>query len=330
MIRMPGQSFVGPPPRLNAYERMVREGLRRDIHHLAGTIGQRNIGNAYANLNLAREWLSTELATLGFEVRELEYEADGRTVANIVAEIPGTTRPDEIAILGAHYDSWLGGPGANDNGSGVAATLAIARAFAERATNRTLRFAFFVNEEGPYFKTDLMGSRVYARACRAQNENIVAMMNLDTIGCFLDDPGSQRYPPPFGVGRPTIGNFIAFIGNYGSVRLTRRVVGLFRKYAKVPSQGAVLPGTVPGSGFSDQWSFWMEGYPGVLVSDTGPYRHPEYHSPDDLPDTIDYDRLTLVTIGLQRVGETALADDGSFESNPASGGAATAGLATDR
>lgn len=172
-------------------------------------------------------------------------------------EKKGSTVPSEIVIVGAHYDSVAGCPGADDNASGVAALLVPARELATANPLRTLRFVAFANEEPPYFQTAEMGSRVFARNCRARGENVVAMMSLETIGYYSDEDGSQKYPAPFGAFYPSRGNFIAFVGNLASRALVHRAVGAFRRRASFPSEGGALPGFVPGVGWSDHWSFWQ-------------------------------------------------------------------------
>jgi Zn-dependent M28 family amino/carboxypeptidase len=214
-------------------------------------------------------------------------------------------------VVGAHYDSCYETPAANDNGSGVAATLALARRFSLSGSSlahrpgqpdRTLRFVFFVNEEPPYFQTDDMGSLVYARACKAKNENIVAMLSLETIGYYRDEPGTQRYPiAPIGWVYPGTGNFISFVGNFSSRDMVRKAIATFRSSAEFPSEGAALPGWISGVGWSDQWAFWQAGYPGVMVTDTAPYRYPHYHRQSDTPDKLDYPRMARVVEGLEAV-----------------------------
>ncbi len=213
MIAMPGESYRGPLPPLSDAQAALREELWRDVHRLAGTIGPRCVGTAEAGLDEARAWLVAELREAGYEVRQQAYSVDGHTCVNLDVEIPGKRRPGEIVIIGAHYDSCLDLPAANDNASGVAAVLALARRAAGTTPDRTLRFALFVNEEPPFFQTEAMGSRVYARACRQRGENIVGMVSLETIGYYTDAPDSQQYPPPLGALYPSTGNFIGFIGN---------------------------------------------------------------------------------------------------------------------
>ena len=220
---------------------------------------------------------------------------------NVEAEIPGKTRPGEIVVVGAHYDTVVGTPGANDNTSGVAATLALARRFSKLENDRTLRFVAFVNEEPPYFQTDQMGSRVYARQCRQQGDNIVAMVSLETLGWYDDRPDSQNYPPPFGLLYPSTGNFIGFIGNTASRDLVRQAIGTFRQNEQFPSEGAALPEAIPGVGFSDQWSFWQEQYPAIMVTDTALFRYPHYHHAEDTIDKVDFNRMSRVVRGLEKV-----------------------------
>ncbi len=220
---------------------------------------------------------------------------------NLEVERKGTRRPQEIVIVGAHYDSAPGSPGADDNGSGVAALLALAARFARAGPGRTIRFVAFVNEEPPFFHTDQMGSLVYARELKSRRERVVAMYSLESLGYFTDEPGSQHYPAPFSLLYPSTGSFVGFVGNVGSMGLVRRAVKDFREVAKVASEGAAIPGFVIGVGWSDQWSFWREGYPGLMVTDTAAFRNPNYHTSDDKPGTLDYDRLALAVIGLEHV-----------------------------
>ncbi len=299
-LTMPGESYVGPLPELSEEQAVLAEDLRRDVEMLAGRIGQRNLLH-YQRLVRAAEWLEQSLRAAGYDPQRQTYTVQGKAVWNIVAEVAGHTLPDQILVVGAHYDTVVGSPGANDNGSGVAATLALARSFAGRQPARTVRFAFFVNEEPPYFQTEAMGSLVYARECRRRGDNIVAMFSLETIGYYNDRPGSQQYPWPLAAVYPSTGNFIAFVGNTASAHLVKQVVESFRRHARFPSEGGALPGIIPGVGWSDHWSFWQAGYPALMVTDTAPFRYPHYHSPADTPDKLDYERTARVVAGLDKV-----------------------------
>jgi Zn-dependent M28 family amino/carboxypeptidase len=297
---MPGKN-VSKAGLLSPDEVALREELRTDVQKLAGEIGERNMWH-YAQLNAAVDFIEGSFSRAGLRTRRDSYQMQRQPCHNIEAEISGS-RP-EIIVIGAHYDSVFGSPGANDNGSGVAATLALARRFASTKPEHTLRFVAFVNEEPPYFLSGEMGSLVYARRCKERGDKISAMVSLETIGYFSDAPHSQRYPSPIlGIPYPKVGNFIGFVSNIRSRPLLRRVVALFRRDAKIPSEGAALPWFVPGVSWSDQWSFWKYGYPAIMVTDTAPFRYPYYHSSSDTPDKLDYDRFALVVSGMEKVIE---------------------------
>ncbi|MBO0694676.1 MAG: M28 family peptidase [Verrucomicrobia bacterium] len=297
---MPGKN-ISRAAALSPDEVALREELRANVQKLAGEIGERNMWH-YPQLNAAADFIEDSFSRAGFHPRRDSYDLRGQAYHNIEVEIPGT-RP-EILLIGAHYDSVFGSPGANDNGSGVAATLALARRFAGKKTEHTLRFVAFVNEEPPFFLSGEMGSLVYAKRCKARGDKISAMISLETIGYFSDAPNSQTYPSPgLGMFYPKVGNFIGFVANIYSRGLLRRVIALFREQAKVPSEGAALPWFVPGVSWSDQWSFWKHGYSGIMVTDTAPFRYPYYHSANDMPDKLDYDRFTLVVSGMKKVIE---------------------------
>jgi len=299
-MRMPGKNVSTAGP-LSPDEVELREELRADVQKLAGEIGERNMWH-YRQLNAAADFIQDSFARAGLHPRRDSYDVHGQACHNIEAEIPGSH--PEILLIGAHYDSVFGSPGANDNGTGVAATLALARRFVGRTPQHTMRFVAFVNEEPPYFLSDEMGSFIYAGRCKARGDKIAAMISLETIGYFSDAPHSQTYPSPgLGIFYPKVGNFIGFVSNLPSRTLLHRVITLFRKHAKIQSEGAALPGFIPGVSWSDQWSFWRYGYPGIMVTDTAPFRYPHYHSSSDTPDKLDYDRFTLVVSGMEKVIE---------------------------
>jgi len=179
---MPGENISKAVP-LSPDEITLREELRADVQKLAGEIGERNMWH-YPQLNAAADFIENSFSRAGLHPRRDSYELRGQICHNIETEVPGG-RP-EIILIGAHYDSVLGSPGANDNGSGVAALLALARRFAGKASHHTLRFVAFVNEEPPYFLSGEMGSLVYAGRCKARGDKISAMISLETIGYFSD------------------------------------------------------------------------------------------------------------------------------------------------
>ncbi|HEV2971105.1 MAG TPA: M28 family peptidase [Pirellulales bacterium] len=300
MAIQPGPSFSGPLAKLTDHETALAAALRKDVEKLAGEIGDRSIPK-YAKLVEAAAFIEKSFRAAGHQVARQTYEVKGRKCANVEVEIKGTKAADEIVVVGAHYDSIAGTTGANDNGSGVAALLALARAFSGKQTERTLRLVAFANEEPPYFQEEEMGSLHYAKRCRERSENVVGMLSLETIGYYSDEPESQHYPPPLALLYPSTGNFIAFVANPRSDALVREVAASFRKHARFPSEWGVAPAVIPGVGWSDHWSFWEQGYPGVMITDTALFRYPHYHLKSDTPDKLDYSRMARVVTGLEHV-----------------------------
>jgi len=294
-MRSPDQTSRPP---LGALELELRAGLARHVEALGGVIGERNV-LCPGGLRAAAAHISATLSSLGYEVREQTFRCQGEEVANLEAELTGHGHGSEIVVVGAHYDTVPGSPGANDNGTGVAAMLEVARLLRREAPGRTLRLVAFVNEEPPHFQTEEMGSLVYARRCRERREQVVGMLSLETIGFYSDRPGSQLYPvPPLGLLYPDRGNFIGLLGNLRSRALVRRLTATFRRATSFPIEGVALPALIPGVGWSDHWAFWHCGYPAVMVTDTAPFRYPHYHSPTDTPDKVDFDRAAQVVAGI--------------------------------
>ena len=302
MVRMPGRSHAGPLSPLTAIEVELEARLRRHVEVLAGQIGERNL-RRYEALQAAAAYVEASLAGPGDRVESETFTVEGLDVRNLVLDRRGSDRAGEIVVVGAHYDSVLGSPGADDNATGTAALIEIARLLAGRRHRRALRFAAFVNEEPPYFQTDAMGSLVHARRARGRGDKVVAMLSLETIGYYSEAPDSQQYPFPLGLFYPSRGNFIGFVGNTGSAGLVRQAVASFRSHTAFPSEGAAVPALIPGVGWSDHWAFWQAGYPAIMATDTAPFRYPAYHAPDDTPDKVDYDRLARVVTGLLRLVE---------------------------
>jgi len=314
ILAMPGKAHAGPLPALTPGEEALATALEADVRRLALVIGPRHAAAfGAAGLRAAEDFLHAALVEAGYEPERQAWETRGVTVANLVATVPGGAQRDEIVVVGGHYDTVPDCPGANDNGTGTAATLALARRLARARPARTLRFCFFVNEEPPWFQTDDMGSLRYARACREREERIVGMLSLETIGYYSDAAGSQRFDPfpPLKLLYPDAGNFIAFVSDVRSGGFTGRVVESFRKSTRFPAHGLALPDAIEGIGWSDHWSFARAGFPAAMVTDTAAFRYPHYHTADDTPDKLDFPRMARVVAGLERVvGELAAVPDG--------------------
>jgi hypothetical protein len=297
MVVVPGESWSGPLPPPDDELARLAERLRGHVQ----TIGARehNVWKL-AELEAVARYVERELASAGHAVRHEAFESAVAPVRNLVVEIAGGARAGEIVVVGAHYDSVAGAPGANDNGSGVAAVLELARALRGWQPARTWRLVAFVNEEPPFFKSGEMGSEVHATGARRRGERIVAMYSLETIGWYADRPGSQRYPFPLGWFYPNRGDFVAFVANFASRPLLHRTIEAFRAEAQFPSEGVAAPAFIPGVDWSDHGSFWAVGYPAIMVTDTALYRYPHYHTARDTPDKVDYERLARVVRGLER------------------------------
>jgi Zn-dependent M28 family amino/carboxypeptidase len=300
MIRMPTDTFKGPLLPLTDEQRALEQALRSDIHQLAGVIGERNLFR-YKQLVESATYIRAVFTSSGYNIQRHRYDVAGQTCENIEAHIVGTEKPGDILLVGAHYDSVQGSPGANDNATGVAALLALARTMADTRPLCTVRFVAFTNEEPPLFQGPSMGSHVYAKRCRERNENIRLMLSLETIGCYSDEPGSQTYPLPFGLFYPSTANFIAFVSNIENAPWVKQLLTAFRLHARFPSEGAALWEWIPGVAWSDHWSFWQAGYPAVMVTDTAPNRYAHYHTAADTPDKVDFPRMVRVISGLQQV-----------------------------
>lgn len=300
MTRMPGRSYSSALPPLSAEETQISSNLKQHVNYLAGTIGERNM-IAYQPLLQAAQYIEGKFKALGYEVKSQEYLVQMRKVRNLIVEIPGGARANEIVVIGAHYDTVYDCPGADDNTSGIAGLLDLARVLKNYHPSRTIRLVAFVNEEPPHFQTNEMGSLVYAKEAHRRKDNIVAAISLETIGMYSDVEGSQQYPEGFKSLYPSKGNFIGFVGDLSSHALVTQAVASFRSATQFPSEGSSAPGWIAGVGWSDHWSFWQEGYPAIMVTDTAPFRNHNYHEPSDKPETLDYDRMARVVHGLVRV-----------------------------
>jgi Zn-dependent M28 family amino/carboxypeptidase len=306
MLMMPGQSVSEPLAEPTPAERALARQLEADVSALADEIGERNM-HTPDTMATTVAWIEQRLRDIGHEPQSLSYTLSGsghagESAVNLVAEVTGTEQPDQVVVIGAHYDTVPRSPGANDNASGVAVLLALAEAFVDQPQALTIRFVFFANEEPPFYLSEDMGSHAYAGMLRDKNTAVSAMIALDGLGYFSTEPGSQRFPAPgIGLAYPDRAEFIAFVTRMRNRSLLTRSLAAFREQASIPSEGAVLPSFLPGVGWSDHWSFWQHGYPALLVTDTLPFRDPDYHSPADTPERLDFQRMARVAVGLQSV-----------------------------
>ncbi|HEV3418466.1 MAG TPA: M28 family peptidase [Pirellulales bacterium] len=287
----------------------LTERLRWHVDRLAGLIGPRHVGRPSA-LAAAADLIEREFAELGHAVERQTYMASGSRVTNLIIEIPGTAKANEIVVVGAHYDTIPVTPGADDNASAVAVLLEVARLMRRWQPQRTVRFVAFTCEELPHFHTGDMGSQVYARRCREREDPIVGMLCLEMVGFFTSETGIQQLPP--GIPRflrllfPRRGDFLASVANLRSWRLLWKFRRGFKRAVQFPLFSIALPERIHDIRRSDNSSFWDEGYPALMLTDTSYLRNPHYHRSSDTPDTLDYGRMSDVTLGVLG-GVTSLA-----------------------
>jgi Zn-dependent M28 family amino/carboxypeptidase len=277
----------------------LAEKLTSHVTVLSEEIGERN-AIRYGALERAGAYIEKTFRQMGYVPESQFYELEGRAYRNIYVTLRGNRSPEEFVVVGAHYDTVPGTPGADDNASGVAGLLELASGVAGGTPGRTVRFIAFTNEEPPYFRSRKMGSRVYARAARERGEKITAMLCLEMIGYFSDEKGSQSYPLPFmGLAYPDAANFISVVGNLRSRSLVKRVGKGLKRQSGVGVESLATFTFVPGLDFSDHYSFYKEGYPAVMITDTAFYRNSHYHMASDRAATLDYRAMAHVVEGLR-------------------------------
>ena len=291
------------------------ERLEHDVRVLSEGYPGRSAFNR-EELNASGMWIAGRFEAMGYRV-ELEAVAngDGSEGFNVIAELGGTTSPDEIVIIGAHYDAEVRTPGADDNASGVAGVLELARRFAGRPMDRTVRFIGYTNEENSSSKGAKMGSYVNAQGCKDRGEQIVAMMAIEMIGYFSDEADSQRYPfsqkqaSALGLSLPTVGNFIGVVGRFTDRSLIDAIGSAMVEAGSVDVVPVALPAMVTAIYRSDHANYWMAGYPAVMVTDTSEYRTPHYHRASDTIDTLDFVSMGGVVDGLENAVRSLASTD---------------------
>ena len=267
------------------------------IHTLAGDIGERNVFHPQA-LASAANYIKEEWERQGYDVDSQHYRAKGVDCANLEVTRAGCDVTEPAILIGAHYDSVKGSPGANDNGSGVAALLELSRLFSSINPKTTIRFVAFVNEEPPFFFRKQMGSMIYAKKSKKCQDKIRFMVSLETIGYYQDYAGSQSYPPVIKWFYPDRGNFIAFVSNLRSRNIMHQAADVFRQRSSFLLQCIATFSWIPGISWSDHMAFWRNGYHAFMITDTAFYRYPYYHTAQDTPDKIHYQHLATLTESL--------------------------------
>ena len=307
MTRMPEKSYNGQLPPLTNEQLETASHLSQYVKYLSEAIGERNLLKA-GTIQASTDYLQNQLKQAGYPVTEQTYLVQAHQVQNLEVRLPGTDASGKTVVVGAHYDSVAGARGADDNASGAAGVLELARVLQGSVHRKAIRLVLFVNEEPPFFQTESMGSLVYARQLKSEHVSVSAMISLEMLGFYSDVPGSQKYPALLGLFYPDRGNFIAFVGNPESRSLVRQSVRKFRETTKFPSEGIAAPAEWPGVGWSDHWSFWQEHYPAIMITDTALFRYPYYHTPFDKANRVDFEKMARVVEGVRRVVESLATD----------------------
>ncbi|MBI5075583.1 MAG: M28 family peptidase [Nitrospirae bacterium] len=277
----------------------IKPNIIESVQFLAATIGQRSWKDL-DKLAASADFIEESFHASGCKTIRQPFFFKGNTYQNIITEVRGTD-PDcrEILVVGAHYDSCEGTPGADDNASAVAALLELARLTKERPLSRTVRYVAFCLEEPPAYMTHHMGSYVHAESLNDEGAKVFGMISLEMLGYYSDEEGTQYYPSslfkPF---YPNTGNFIAFVGNFSSRNFSNSVKSAFSSVSSFPVESLNGFSIIPGVDFSDHRNYWKFDYPAFMITDTAFYRNPNYHDSGDLPDTLDYNRLEQLTKAL--------------------------------
>ena len=266
--------------------------LERHVHTLAVTFHPRSVDNL-VNLDRAADYVLGQLRATGAATAEQMVEADGKQFRNLIARFGPRDGP--LIVIGAHYDSCGDTPGADDNASGVAGLLELARLLALNPPKHAVELVAFTLEEPPYFRTDSMGSHWHARELQRTNREVRLMLSLEMIGFYRDGAKTQAYPvSALKLLYPDEGNFIAIVAPIGDFTATRRVKGLFQGASDLPVVSINAPRSLQGVDFSDHASYWRFGMPAMMITDTSFFRNPNYHETSDTPETLDYARMAKV------------------------------------
>jgi Zn-dependent M28 family amino/carboxypeptidase len=242
------------------------------------------------NLDRVVAWLKSEL---GDRALEQTWDVQGHTYRNVSITYGPTT--GERIVVGAHYDTCEGLPGADDNSSGVAGVLELAHLFADKPPPFPVELVFWSLEEPPWFRTSKMGSAQHA----ASAAHVKAVLSIEAIGYFSDAPGSQHFPiDALGLIYPTTANHIAIVGDFGQIALVRTVKGAMQGASQLPVSSINATSIIPGIDWSDHLNYWAKGIPAVMITDTALNRNANYHQPSDTPDTLDYARMAHVVEGV--------------------------------
>ena len=291
----------GSSPEIPDATAAIRARLEEVVQHLAGEIGSRTLFRE--TLPVAEKWITARWEDQGFSVRRQPVTSGFGTSYNLEVTVPGREPDLPAIVVGAHYDTFIDTPGADDNASGVAVLLELSRAMRTRALDsggvrRTIHFVAFCNEEPPHFAQPTMGSLVHALALQEEGIAIDGMVSLESVGFYSSEPGSQEFPPGLSAFYPDTGDFIGFVGFISTGGWVDLWTETFRAQEVLPSESLQGHRMMRGVDWSDHRSYHAIGVPALMITDTAIFRNPHYHERTDTPDTLDSVRMTRLTVGL--------------------------------
>jgi Zn-dependent M28 family amino/carboxypeptidase len=277
----------------------IKKGMESDIEYIQ-KLGPRNSENEtnYKQLRHCEEWIKQKWEAQGYVVKKHIYSIKGKEYSNLEIELKGRIAPSEIIIFSAQYDTLSDSPGANNNGSGMAILFQLSQLLKKHTAGRTLRLLNFVNEEDPFFGTEMMGSYQYAKRSHQLREDIKVMLSMDSLGIYKEEPDSQKLPFPFSMFYPNRGNFLAFIGNLRSRKYVREATKGFKKGSSFKIQAGVGPEWAKGAAWSDHSSFWKFGYSAIMVTDTGGFRSAYHTTKEDTMEKLNFEAMARIVIGI--------------------------------
>ncbi len=300
-----GMFFTGPvvvrAPSLDLEVEPSPVRLRAAVEALCTEFAPRDWRHT-RQLDAAASWIAGHLAASGLEVELQEYRLDAGTFRNVIGVRRGEDPAAAAIVMGAHYDAASGSPGADDNASGVAVLLELARTLPAVPHERTHYFVAFATEEPPFFGTDAMGSYLFARKLEDDGVQVRVMVALDLVGFYSDELRSQRFPSPvFRLFYPWRGDFALVVGDARSGEAIARVKRGLRAGGRLPIQSFRAPARSGLVQLSDHFSFRRLGLPAVQVTDTAFMRYPYWHRPEDTPEKLDYERMADLVRSLHGV-----------------------------
>ncbi|WP_434777400.1 M28 family peptidase [Neisseria sp. Ec49-e6-T10] len=287
-------------PKVTEAPLVQADSLKKHVYFFSETVYPRSF-DSIDHLNLAADYIKNEFVQTGAQVTEQTFEVDGVTYRNIIASF-GPQNAEPI-IVGAHYDSCTDTPGADDNASGVAGLIELAKLLGKNKPKHPIQLIAYTLEEPPYFRTENMGSAVHARSIKVAGQKIKLMISLEMIGYFSDEENSQEYPMGFlGKIYPTTGHFIAIVGRFADIKPIRQSKSLFAGATDLPVYSLNAPAALTkGLDFSDHLNYWANGFNAIMVTDTAFFRNKNYHQVTDTVDTLDYQRMAKVVQGVYAI-----------------------------